>query len=75
MQKTAKKNNKYSRNKTILKIGHLAKAIAHAKAIAFGKLSVKVKSLKCQKQKKLFTTTLELFCGKKRSKKHQIFEK
>ena len=35
MQKTAPKNSKYSRNETILKMGHLAKAIAHAKAIAF----------------------------------------
>ena len=33
MQKTARKNTKYSRNETTLKIGHLAKAIAHAKAI------------------------------------------
>ena len=31
------KNAKYSRNKMILKIGHLAKAIGHAKAIAFAK--------------------------------------
>ena len=30
--KTALKNNKYSRNYTILKIGHHAKAIAHAKS-------------------------------------------
>ena len=32
------KNAKYSRNETILKIGHLAKAIAHAGAIVFAKL-------------------------------------
>ena len=31
-QKTARKNTKYSRNKTILKFGHHAKAIAHAKS-------------------------------------------
>ena len=31
LQKTARKNTKYSRNETILKIGHHAKAIAHAK--------------------------------------------
>ena len=31
VQKTAPKNTKYSRNETILKIGH-AKAIAHAKS-------------------------------------------
>ena len=39
-QKTAPKKTKCSRNHTILKIGHLAKAIAHAKAIAFAKWSV-----------------------------------
>ena len=57
MQKTARKNTKYSRNERILKIGHLAKAIAfvkwsghlakaiaHAKAIAFAKWSVWVKN-------------------------------
>ena len=31
-QKTARKNTQYSRNETILKIGHNAKAIAHAKS-------------------------------------------
>ena len=37
VQKTARKKIKYLRNETILKIGHFAKAIAHAKAIAFAK--------------------------------------
>ena len=32
VQKTAAKNTKYSRNETILKIGHHAKAVAHAKS-------------------------------------------
>ena len=32
LQKTAPKNAKYWRNETILKIGHHAKAIAHAKS-------------------------------------------
>ena len=36
MQKTAGKNTKYSRNETILKIGHLAKAIDFAKFCEFG---------------------------------------
>ena len=31
---TARKNNKYSRNETLLKVADLAKAIAHAKARA-----------------------------------------
>ena len=44
MQKAARKNTKYSRNETILKIGHLAKAIAQAKAMAFAKWSVWVKN-------------------------------
>ena len=44
VQKTAPKNNKYWRNETISKISHLAKAIAHAKSIAFGKWSVRVKN-------------------------------
>ena len=32
VQKTAPKNTKYSRNESILKIGHHAKAIGHAKS-------------------------------------------
>ena len=44
VQKTAPKNTKYSRNTTILKIGHLAKVIAHAKTIAFAKWSVWAKN-------------------------------
>ena len=44
VQKSARKNTKYSRNETILKIGHPAKAIAHAKAIDFAKGSVWVKN-------------------------------
>ena len=44
LQKTARKRTKYWRKKTILKIDHIAKAIAHAKAIAFAKWSVWVKN-------------------------------
>ena len=44
VQKTALEDTKYSRNETILKIGRLAKAIAHAKTIAFAKWSVWVKN-------------------------------
>ena len=33
VQETASKNTKYSTNETILKIGHRAKAIAHAKSL------------------------------------------
>ena len=70
MQKTAEKNTKYSRNETILKIGHLAKAID------FAKWSVWLKKSNGQKRAKNdSTSTLELFFGKNRCKKHQIFEK
>ena len=70
MQKTAAKNTKYSRNETILKIGH------HGKAIDFAKWSVWVKNSNGQKRvKKYSTSTLELFCAKNRCIKHQIFEK
>ena len=35
MEKTARKNTKYSRNETMLKIGHLAKGLGSLWAIAF----------------------------------------
>ena len=59
-----------------MKIGHLAKAIAHAKAIALAKWSVWVKNYECQKYVKNHSIRrLEFFCVKNCSKKHQIFEK
>ena len=75
-KKTARKDTKYSRNEASLKIGHLAKAIAHAKAIAFAKWSVWVKNQKCQKHANNHSKRiLKLFCAKNRSRKHQVFEK
>ena len=52
MQKTARKNTKCSRNETSLKIGHLGKDIAHAKATAFTKHLVgsKIKMPKTRKE-------------------------
>ena len=44
LQKTARENTEKSRKETILKNGHLAKVIAHAKAIALEKCSVWVKN-------------------------------
>ena len=41
LQKTASKNTKYWRNESIFKIGHHAKAIAHAKAHAKSSLWLK----------------------------------
>ena len=49
VQKTVSKNTNYSRDETTFKIGHLAKAIAHAKAIAFAKLLILGQKLKIQK--------------------------
>ena len=70
LQKTAGKNTIYLRNTTIVKIGHLAKAID------FPRWSAWLKNSNGQKRaKKDSTSTLELFCAKNRFKKHQIFEK
>ena len=43
-KKPLEKKPKYGRNETILKLGYLAKAIAHAKAIVFAKCTVWVKN-------------------------------
>ena len=60
VQKTAPKNTKYSRNETILKIGHQAKAIAH------GESSLWLKKFKLQKtyQNPLYKS-FTVFLGKK----------
>ena len=64
VQKTAPKNTKYSRNESILKIGHHAKAIAHAKS------SLWLKNYNCKKHVKIHSTNhLQLFCAKNRLKK------
>ena len=69
-KKTAPKKAKYSRNKTILKIGHHAKAIAQAKSLLW------VKNYNSKKHVRIHSTNhLELFCAKNCFKKHQIFQK
>ena len=66
VQKTAQKNTKYSRNESILKIGHHAKAIAHAKS------SLCLKNYNSKKHVRIHSTNhLQLFCAKNRSKKHR----
>ena len=52
VQKNPEKNTKYSRNETILKISHVAKAIAHAKAFCkMVSVGQKIKILNtCEKQ-------------------------
>ena len=67
MQKTARKNIKYSRN---------VKARYFAWAIAFAKYSIWPKKFNCLKHVKIDSASLlEIFCAKSHSKKHQIFEK
>ena len=57
-------------------MGRLPNAIAHAKAIAFAKCSVWVKTYKCHKHVKNHSTRpVEVFCEKNGSKKRQILEK
>ena len=62
-KKPLEKNTKYSKNETIMKIGHLAKAIAHAKALRFGKWSVWIKNWKCQK-KAIYRSFRVVLCKK-----------
>ena len=53
MQKIARKNSNYSTSETMLKIGHLAKAIACAWALASAQYSIWVKNLNCLKYVKI----------------------
>ena len=53
VQKTDRKNTEYSRNETMLKIGHLAKCIAFVWAIALAKYSIWAKILNCLKHVKI----------------------
>ena len=71
VQKMARKKTKYSRKKTILKIGHHAKAIGHEKSSLGAKLKI---------PKNMSKSILQIICSwsvqkKKRSTKHQMFEK
>ena len=71
VQKTAPKNTKYSRNESILKIGHHA-----CKGYSPCKILTLAQKLKFQKTcQNLFYKSFTVFRGKNRSKKHQIFEK
>ena len=70
VQKTAGKKSQYSRNETILKIGHFGKSIAHAK------WAVRVKNFFLQKYaENEYTRTMKLFCSNNRWKKEPIIEK
>ena len=74
--KQLKKNTKYSRNERSLQIGHLAKAIAHAKALAFAKWLVLLKNLKCQKtcEKPFYNNIKVVLCKKPLEKTSNIRE-
>ena len=77
VQKTASKNTKYSRNATSLKIGHYAKAIAHAKAIyslcKMISLGHKLKTPKtCAKQ--FYNSIIVILCKKPLQKTRNIQE-
>ena len=76
MKKTAGKNTKYSINETILKIGHRAKAIPHAKAIALCKMVSLGQKLKCLKtcQKHIYKQTRVALCKKPLEKTRNIRE-
>ena len=70
MQKTVRKNTKYSRNETILKIGHHPKPIAHESLTLGQKLKLKKK-----KQVKIYSANhLDLFCAKIRGFQPTRFE-
>ena len=64
MKKTAPKNTKYSRNGTILKIGHHAKAIPMENPHFRSKIKIAKKHVKIHS-----TNHLELFSAKNRPKK------
>ena len=70
MQKSAPKNTKYSRNEIPLKIGHHAKAIAHAKSWPWVK-----KKFQKTCENPFYKSFRVLLCKNNRSKKQLIFEK
>ena len=75
MQKTALKNTKYSRNKTIFKIGHLPKAIAPAKAI-FGSKIKNAKNMRKTIQQEHYSCSVQKSAPKntKPSTNERIFK-
>ena len=78
VQKTAPKNTKYWRNETILKIGHLAKAIAHAKAIySLCKMVSLGQKLKMPKtcEKPFYKNSTLVLCKKRLEKAQNIGKK
>ena len=77
VQKNGSKNTQYWRNGKILKIGHLAKAIAHAKAIAFCKIVSLGQKLKMPKrcEKPFYKNSTLVLCKKRLEKAPNIGEK
>jgi len=72
VQKPTRKNTKYWKNETILKIGYLARAIAHVKAIVCKMVSLG-QNLKMPKRcRKPFYNITRLFLCKKPLEKTPI---
>ena len=76
VQKTARKNSNYSTNETMLKIGHLAKPIAFAWAIAFAKYSILGQKFKFSKtcQNGVYIHIRAVLCKKQLEKAPNILE-
>ena len=71
MEKPLEKNTKFWRNETILKIGHLKKAIVHARAIAFAKMVSLGQKLKITKTcEKLFNKNVRVVLWKKTARRN-----
>ena len=69
VQKTAGKNSQYLTNKTMLKIDHFVKSIAHAKWVVW------VKNFFLQKYAENESATNKCLCVKNRWKKQPVFQK
>ena len=76
MQKTPRKNTKYSRNKRSLKIAHLAKAVANAKAYPLqnGQFGSKIKNAKNMRKIDSTRTIRVVLCKKPLEKTPNIPE-
>ena len=76
MKKSFRKNTKYSRNETILKISHLAKAMEHVKAIDFAKMVSLGQKLKMPRtcEKLFYKNIVVVVCKKALEKARNIRE-
>ena len=68
------KKTKYSRDETILKIGHLAKAIAHAKPLQNGRFRLKKMKIQKTYEKQFYKNVRVIVCKKTLEKTTKIPE-